>query len=41
VEWIDPDTGASSPAGSVEGGAWQIFTAPRHGDAVLLVRAAA
>jgi len=37
VEWFDPGTGRSTPAGSIEGGAARELTPPFEGDAVLYV----
>jgi hypothetical protein len=38
VEWMDPATGAKTPAASVSGGAARTFKAPFDGDAVLYLR---
>jgi hypothetical protein len=39
VEWVDPDTGAESAGGELEGGAVRTLSAPGDGDAVLLLTA--
>jgi hypothetical protein len=41
VEWLNPSTGKSKPAGTVEGKSRREFTAPFEGDAVLSLKAKA
>jgi hypothetical protein len=39
TQWVDPDTGVVTSAGSVTGGGKRSFSAPGNGDAVLVLRA--